>query len=205
MGRRESFSNVDAASPISDAAPPPVPASPSISLPPSFPLFPLFFQPRRSRHPAGVFAPGGFKTNLATVPSLFSLLLLGHLAGSASIHGNQGKWQQLLGEYQHRQASISVAATHYQSNGEAAAVTPSPCQAAAVCGNRSGVHGTVHVSVQATILAYARRDGERPDPRAVRVAQKVLHLPPCPLSISVHARRHARTRGRTAVAVTSPL
>lgn len=68
------------------------------------------------------FLPVALELNLATVLSLFSLLLLGHLARSAGIHGNQGKCHQLLGEYQYRQASINIAVTHYQSNGEAATV-----------------------------------------------------------------------------------
>lgn len=73
---------------------------------------------------AGVLFPVVLKLNLHIVLSLLSLLLLGHLADSVGIHGNPEKWHRFLGEYQYRQASINIPVTHYQSNGEVAAVTP---------------------------------------------------------------------------------
>lgn len=83
----------------------------------------LSFHSHYSRAPAGVLLPVVLKLNLHIVLSLLSLLLLGHLAGNVGIHGNPEKWHRFLGEYQYRQASINIPVTHYQSNGEAAAVT----------------------------------------------------------------------------------
>lgn len=98
---------------------------PPITRPRSFPLFrpaPLFFRPRRSRHPASVFSPGGFRTQSRHSAVIVFIIIIGSFSRSAGIHGNQGKCHQLLGEYQYRQASINIAVTHYQSNGEAATV-----------------------------------------------------------------------------------
>lgn len=114
--------NANATSLITEYVSPPPPSK----VPPLLPHFSLGSPPF---HPqllscSGQHLPVVLKLNLHIVLSLLSLLLLGHLAGNAGIHGNPEKWHRLLGEYQYRQASINIPVTHYQSNGEAAAVTP---------------------------------------------------------------------------------
>lgn len=115
--------NANATSLIIDCMFPPAPPPPPtfISL---FSFVSLSFHPHYSRALADVLFPVVLKLNLHIVLSLLSLLLLGHLAGNVGIHGNLEKWHWFLGEYQYRQASINIPVTHYQSNGEAAAVTP---------------------------------------------------------------------------------
>lgn len=87
-------------------------------------LSPSLLLPLSDRRPS---SPCGFKTqspHAAVIVIIIIIIIIGSFSKHAGIHSNPEKWHWLLGEYQYRQASFNIPVTHYQSNGEAVAVTP---------------------------------------------------------------------------------